>query len=285
MINLVEKIHGGCEMYKLIACDVDETLLSLDNTVSKRNIEAIQKATELGVKFVLATGRGFPTVQETLKDIGLYDRKDHFVISFNGGAVTENKDNKILHYCGIDFDFASQMYSRGTEYDVCIHVYTLDKVYVYNYVEEERAHLETKMDVIEVFDKNLEFLRDEEIVKILYMNTDLDYLRKIEKEVAPYTENCDVSYSSNRYLEFNAKGANKGEGLAFLASHLGMNLSETIAIGDNHNDLPMLEVAGLSVGVQNMVPELKSKVNYLSKANHEEDAIHEVIEKFILKAK
>ena len=271
-------------MYKLIACDVDETLISLDNTVSKRNVKAIQKATDLGVKFVLATGRGFPTVQETLKDIGLYDKKDHYVISFNGGAVTENKDNEILRYHGIDFDFASQMYTRGTEYEVCIHVYTLDTVYVYNYVEEERAHLETKMDVIEVFDKNLDFLKDEEIVKILYMNTDLEYLRKIEKELAPYTKNCDVSYSSNRYLEFNAKGANKGEGLAFLANHLQIDLSETIAIGDNHNDLPMLENAGLSVGVQNMVPELKEKVVYLAKANHQEDAIHEVIEKFILRA-
>lgn len=264
---------------------MDETLLSLDNTVSKRNIEAIQKATDLGVKFVLATGRGFPTVQETLKAIGLRDKKEHYVISFNGGAVTENKGNEILHYHGIDFDFASQMYTRGIEYDVCIHVYTLNDVYVYNYIEEERAHLETKMAVIEIFDKNLDFLKDEEIVKILYMNTDLDYLRKIEKEVAPYTENCDISYSSNRYLEFNAKGANKGNGLTFLANYLQIKLSETIAIGDNHNDFPMLEVAGLSVGVQNMVPELKEKVDYLTNANHEEDAIHEVIEKFILKAK
>lgn len=269
-------------MYKLIACDVDETLLSLDNTVSKRNRKAIQKATDLGVKFVLATGRGFPTVQETLKDIGLHDKEEHYVISFNGGAVTENKGNEILHYHGLDFDFASLMYTRGLEYDVCIHVYTVEDVYVYNYVEEERAHLETKMDVIEVFDKDLDFLKDEEIVKILYMNTNVDYLRKIEKEVAPFTENCDVSYSSNRYLEFNAKGANKGAGLAFLAEHLQIDISETIAIGDNHNDLPMLETAGLSVGVQNMVPELKEKVDYLSKANHEEDAIHEVIEKFIL---
>ena len=270
-------------MYKLIACDVDETLLSLDNSVSKRNVEAIQKATDLGVKFVLATGRGFPTVQETLQAIGLHNKKGHYVISFNGGAVTENKENELLHYHGLDFGFASQMYTRGLEYDVCIHIYTLDDVYVYNYIEEERAHLETKMAVIEVFDKDLDFLKGEEIVKILYMNTDLDYLRKIEKEMTPFTENCDVSYSSNRYLEFNAKGANKGEGLTFLANHLQIDLSETIAIGDNHNDLPMLETAGLSVGVQNIVPELKEKVDYLSKANHEEDAIYEVIEKFILK--
>ena len=78
-------------MYKIIACDLDETLLSDDRTISKENIEAIQKAKELGVKFVPATGRGFNTVGGTLKDLGLYDLENEYVISYNGGAITENK--------------------------------------------------------------------------------------------------------------------------------------------------------------------------------------------------
>lgn len=269
-------------MYKLIACDLDETLLALDNTVSKKNIEAIQAADKLGVKFVLSTGRGYATVQKTLKEIGLYDKADEYVITFNGGAVVENKDNQLLYFKPITFDFASEMYKKGTEYDIGMHVYTKEEVYVYNLFEEERKHLETKMDVIEIFEDNIDFLKGQEIVKILYMNTDVSYLNEIEKEVAHMTEDSDVSYSSNRYLEFNAKGVNKGSALAFLAEHLDIAIDETIAIGDNYNDLAMLETAGLSVGVQNMVPALKEKVDYVSKASHEEDAIHEVIEKFIL---
>ena len=269
-------------MYKLIACDLDETLLSLDNTVSKKNIEAIQAADKLGVKFVLSTGRGYATVQKTLKEIGLYDKADEYVITFNGGAVVENKDNQLLHFKPITFDFASKMYKKGLEYDIAMHVYTKEDVYVYNLIEEERKHLETKMEVIEIFEDNIDFLKDQKIVKILYMNTDVAYLNQIEEDVKYLTEDSDVSYSSNRYLEFNAKGVNKGSALAFLAEYLGIDISETIAIGDNYNDLAMLETAGLSVGVQNMVPALKEKVDYVSKASHEEDAIHEVIEKFIL---
>lgn len=271
-------------MYKLIACDLDETLLSLDNTVSEKNVAAIQKADKLGVKFVLSTGRGYATVQKTLKEIGLYDKENEFVISFNGGAVTENKGNQLLHFHGISFEFASAMYKRGLYYDVCMHVYTQEDVYVYNLNEAEREHLETKMEVTEIFDDNIDFLKDQEIVKILYMNTDRKYLEKIEEEVKDLTENSDVSYSSNRYIEFNDEGVNKGAGIAFLADHLGIAIEETIAIGDNYNDLAMLEVAGLSVGVQNMVPELKGKMDYVAKATHEEDAIHEVIEKFIFNA-
>lgn len=269
-------------MYKLIACDLDETLLSLDNSVSQKNIEAIQEADKLGVKFVLSTGRGYATVQKTLKEIGLHDKAAEYVITFNGGAVVENKDNQILYFKPISFDFASTMYKKGLEYNIGMHVYTKEEVYVYNLIEEERKHLETKMEVIEIFEDNIDFLKDQDIVKILYMNTDVPYLNKIEKEVAHLTEESDVSYSSNRYLEFNAKGVNKGTALIFLADYLGIDIGETIAIGDNYNDLSMLEQAGLSVGVQNMVPALKEKMDYISKASHEEDAIHEVIDKFVL---
>src|SRR5690625_4379693 len=269
-------------MYKLIACDLDETLLNIDNQVSQRNIEAIKRADALGVKFVLATGRGYSTVQGTLQEIGLHDLEDEYVISFNGGAVTENKDNKLLHLQGISFDFASELYRRGLDYDVCIHVYTKEDVYVYNYVEEERAHLETKMEVIEIFDKDIDFLKDEEIVKVLYMNTDRDYIQQIEEEIKDITQDSDITYSSNSNIEINDNRVNKEAGITFLADHLGIDIEETIAIGDNFNDWPMLETAGLSVGVQNMVPELKERVDYVTEANHNEDAVAEVIEKFIL---
>ena len=135
-------------MYKIIACDLDETLLSDDRTISKENIEAIQKAKELGVKFVPATGRGFNTVGGTLKDLGLYDLENEYVISYNGGAITENKGSKLLHFEGISFEKASELYKRGLDYDVCIHVYTKDMVYAYKYVQETK--LFTTLDLITV---------------------------------------------------------------------------------------------------------------------------------------
>ena len=91
-----------------------------------------------------------------------------------------------------------------------------------------------------------------------------------------------IEHGLSLYIEFNDKGVNKGAGITFLADHLDLEISQTIAIGDNFNDFPMLETAGLSVGVQNMVPELKEKMDYVTEANHNESAIAEVIEKFIL---
>ncbi len=92
----------------------------------------------------------------------------------------------------------------------------------------------------------------------------------------------DVSYSSNRYIEFNQKGVNKGSGLLTLAKLLGIRQEETIAIGDNFNDLSMILAAGLGVGVQNTVEDMKPLCDVITEATNNEGAVAEVIERYIL---
>jgi Cof subfamily protein (haloacid dehalogenase superfamily) len=269
-------------MYKIIACDLDETLIRTDRTISDKDKEAILKAKELGVKFVPATGRGFNSVQGTLKELGLYDLENEYVISYNGGAITENKGNKLLHFEGIPFELAQEFYRRGLDYDVCIHIYTKDMVYAYNYVQEEIDYLAGRMEVTEIFDRNIDFLKGQDIVKALYMNTDFAYLKKIEEDLKDITQNVDVSFSSNRYIEFNHQGVNKGQGLLSLAELLGVKREETIAIGDNYNDLSMIKAAGLGVGVQNSAEGMKKDCDYITQATCNENAVAEVINKFVL---
>lgn len=272
-------------MYKLLAIDLDETLLTTEKTVSKRNVEALQKADAMGVRIVIATGRGIVTVQDTLEAIGFDDKENEYVISFNGGAVTENKGTEFLYTDGLSFEFANELYQRGLNYDVCMQVYTKEDIFAYNYVEEERAYLEPDIQVTEIFDENLDFLKDTEIIKILFMNLDPAYLEKIEADLADLTVDSDVSYSSGRYIEFNHKGVNKGAALEFLADRLGIEMSETLAIGDNYNDWSMFKVAGLSVGVANMVDELRDEVDYISDKTNDEDAVAAITEKFIFNPK
>lgn len=269
-------------MYKLIACDLDETLLTTDKEVSETNKEAIRKVEEAGIKFVIATGRGIEDVKTTSAAIDQDGREGEYVISFNGGAVTENKENEFLFTNPLTFEFADELYQIGQKYDVSIHVYTKEDLYIYNYKDAERAHLEPEIEVIETFEKDLDFLADEEIIKIIFMNEDHDYLEKIESDLSEILGDCDVSYSSNRYLEFNRKGANKGAALEYLAAHLGIAMSETLVIGDNFNDHSMFKVAGLSVGVENMREELREEVDYITEATNDEHAVAEVIDRFIL---
>ena len=273
---------GVIMMYKIIACDLDETLLDDRHEVSARNVQAIQKARELGVHFVPATGRGYNSIGNTLQDLGLQEKQDEYVISFNGGAITENKDSRLMELSGISFEEAREIFARGLNYDVCIHIYTQHEVYVYNFVQSERDYLAGHMEVKEIFAHDIEFLRGQEIVKALYMNTDQEYLRRIESELKDVTGDMDVSFSSNRYIEFNRRGVNKGKGLLKLAELLGVDPADTIAIGDNFNDLSMLRAAGLGIGVRNAAEGIRDYCDFITQATNNEHAIAEVIEKFVL---
>ena len=270
--------------YKLIACDLDETLLNDNHFVGKKNHDAILKARkEYGVKFVPATGRGFMQIQTELAKLGLKDIEDEYVISFNGGALSENKGNRIIEFNGLSFDKMKEIFEAGLNFDVCQHIYTPDKLYVFNLSESEKerlAHL--KLDVIYPKENNVDFLKDTPVAKILYQNTDVPYLMSLENKLKSITDGCvAISYSSNRYMEFNAIGVNKGQGLIDLANKLGIDIKDTIAVGDNYNDLSMLKVAGLSVGANNAVDDVKAICDYVTKANNNEGVVDELIRRYI----
>lgn len=269
-------------MYKLVACDLDETLLCMDRTITDANKKAIHALKEKGIRFVPCSGRGYATIDVTLKELGLYDLADEYVISFNGGAITENHNHRLLFKQGISYEMADALYQRGLQYDVCIHVYTMEDVYVYNLVPSEKEFLHNRMDVIETDAKDLSFLKGQEIVKILYMNTDFSYLKKIEKETADLTGDADVSFSSNRYIEFNKKGVTKGAGLRKLAEILGIDLKDTVAIGDNFNDLAMIQAAGLGACVANAVPDLKPYCDAVAQHTNDESGVAEIISRYVL---
>ncbi len=269
-------------MYRIIVCDLDETLLGPDKKVSKRNREAIKLARDKGVKFVPTTGRGYFSVENTLKELQMYDAENEYVISYNGGIITENKSNRLLHFEGLPFGLAEMLYKKGLSYDVCIHVYTKDTGYICNISQSEREYTSGRVDYTEVSANDLSFLKGQDVVKLLYMNKDKAYLQQIEKELSPYAGELEISYSSNRYIEFNRKGVSKGNGLLVLAKLLGVPQKDTIAIGDNLNDLSMIKAAGLGVGVRNTLEEMKPLCDVITKAAYDENAVAEVIEKYVL---
>lgn len=270
--------------YKLIASDMDETLLNDQHSICQRNIDLIMKAKEKGVKFVPATGRGFMSIQHDLKTLGLYDQLGEYVISFNGGALTENKDNRLMYFQGLSFEKTKEIFEFGLHCDVCQHVYTKDKLYVFNLSESEAQRIKNqKVECIIMNENSIDFLKNTPISKILYQNTDVPYLMSLEPQMKHIWEGeCAVSYSSNRYMEFNKIGVDKGNGLIHLAEILGIDIADTIAVGDNYNDMPMLAVAGLSVAAANAVDEVKKACDITTDADNNEGVIAEIIEKYIL---
>ena len=270
--------------YQLIACDLDETLLNKDHGITQRNIDMIHKARALGVKFVPATGRLFTGVKDVLKDLGLDNQEDEYVISANGGILTENKDFRILELCGLTFEKAKELFEFGKQFNICIQIHALENIYMYNLNEDEHQRVLNQGVSFEILkDENIDYLKDKKIIKVLYQTTDVAYLESIEPLLKPLTEGeVSISYSSSRYMELNQLGINKGQGLKDLAKLLNIPIEATIAIGDHYNDEPMLKVAGLSVAANNAIDDIKAICDYTTAADHNEGVVAEVIEKFIL---
>lgn len=274
------------KMYKMILSDLDETLL-VQHHVPLVNQEAIHKARNKGVKFVPATGRAFNMIGEILKEIGTYQMENEYSICFNGGLIVENKENHILHFKGLEFKQAQELFELGARFDVCVLVFTLDCCYIFNADPQEiQRKIDQKANFKVIDDYNMDFLENDSIAKILFERRDMNYLKAVEQEIHPYIEGkVAASYSSNRYLELNALGVDKGYGLRWLAHYLGVDTKDVIAIGDNYNDTAMIEEAGLGICVQCASDDIKEIADYVTVHDYDQGAVKEIIDKFILEDK
>lgn len=271
-------------MYKLIAIDLDETLFNAQHKIDDENKKAIALAIEKGIKIVPCSGRGPGFLGTLYDDLGINNEQEYSILC-NGAIVIENHTSNIISCSPLAYEKALELFAFGRSKDLCVQIFTPDKVYVYFADEEEREVIKHFGDNIIFLDTDeTAFLKDEVIIKVLFEKPDsLAYLQTLEEELKPLTEgHITVSFSSNRYLELNALGIHKGIGLLSLANHLGIDISETIGVGDNYNDLGLLEDAGLGVAVQNAIAPVKAIADVVTIADHNQSAIAEVIYEYVL---
>ena len=271
--------------YKLVVSDLDGTLLS-NFHVPNSNKSSIQRIREKGTKFCIATGRTIQSTKNILKEITNYNEENEYSILFNGCVIIENKNNKVLFFKGIDFEISNKLFEIGKKYDVMLLVYSIDNCYVWKSYEKEIERQKSYEELLTFMDDlNINFIKEKniQITKIVFVNEDHNYLLKIKEELDKIFGNeISISTSANMYLEINAKNVNKGNALEWLANYLKIDMKETIAIGDNSNDIFMIEKAGIGVCVKNGIDIIKNKANYVTEKTNDEGAVKEVLDKFVL---
>lgn len=270
-------------MYKLITSDMDETLLSDKKVITPATVAAIKRASAAGVYFVPNTGRSFNSIQDNLIQLGLSQKPDQYVISYNGAAIIENQQNRVLQVNALPYEIVEQLFKIGINEHLCIHVYTVDKLYIWNMNDNETDYLNGRVTGWKLMhEDSLKFLQQTPITKIIF-NIEAEAQRLSMQD---YVEkNVDfalnISFSSDRYIEFNDPSADKGQAVLALAAKLGIKPSEVIAVGDNSNDLPMIKAAGLGVSVANGRDFVQAAANYVTQADNNHDPLAEIINKFI----
>lgn len=275
-------------VYKMLVSDLDETLLNDDGTVHADNLAAIKTAVAHGFKFVPNTGRSFNSVQALLKTLGLYDQAGQYVISYNGAAIVENKDNQVLLTRGMDRELAAQIFRAGLVNDqVDVHIYTVDTLFIYNISPTDKQYMAERGVPYELMaSDDLAFLANEQpVMKVIFEHPDQAVREQIRDAVlaAVGADAVEATFSSSRYVEFNTKGVDKGSASLLLGEKLGIQRDEIIAAGDNNNDLKMLTAVGLGVSVANGIPAVREAAAVVTERTNNEGAIAEILEKYVLK--
>jgi hypothetical protein len=265
-------------MFKLIAIDMDDTILNRDLLIMEKTLLKINEAKKLGVKIVLSSGRSSKSMLSYIHK----HRFDEFFISFNGALLTNANSNEILFDKKVEQKYVHQLVDISREYNINMQMYYKDNIYVEKYNEktmryEKLSGIEAKL----VDDlKRVPFTGS---IKVLF-NHNHEELFKLKPLVEErFGDNLNIFFSKPHYLEFLNKEANKGLALMALARHLNINANEIIAIGDSFNDVSMIEYAGIGVAMANAHPLVKQKANYVTSKDHNNDGVAEVIDKYILK--
>ncbi|PRX28621.1 hypothetical protein BX659_11248 [Orenia metallireducens] len=264
--------------YKLIAIDMDDTLLPSGLSISARTKEAIKAAEDKGVKVLIATGRMFSSALPHLKEMGLHGE----VITYNGALVKEiDSANTILHK-PVDLVSAHKIIDIVKKEDLHLNIYLDDILYV-NKLGAEADYYEQISGIKPVLIKDdLNDFLESPSTKLLIVEEDIEKADAIEESLEKeFGDILNITRSKPKFIEIINKEVSKGNTLAQIVEDLGLSSEEVIAVGDSFNDLEMIEYAGLGVAVANAREKIKERADYITKSN-DEDGVAELIEKFIL---
>lgn len=277
-------------MIQLILSDLDETLLNDDGTIHPENIAAIQAFTQNGGYFVPNTGRSYKSVYGTLAQLGL-NKTTQYVVSYNGGAIVAiapDGQEEIVVEHGMSLTLAQKIFDLGQVNDVVdTHVYTRDNLYIYNIsATDQRYMTERQVPYTEITTTDLSFMANEgPVMKVIFEHPDPAVQQAIADAVtAVVGDEVLVTFSSNRYVEFNPKGVDKGVTGLELADILGVARDDTAAIGDNLNDAAQIKAAGVGVAVANAKPEIKALADVVLTTTNNEAAVADFIQHYAQKS-
>ena len=289
-------------MYKLVAIDLDGTLLNSYGEVSENTKEEIKKAIENGVEVVLASGRPISSVEDLANEL----QANHYLISGNGAIVYDMHKKEVVYDRFLSKEQVLNIVKICEENSIYYNIYTENEVLTkslnYNTLfyysenthkqEEKRTNINILTDVYDYILKsnNQKYLKvtvcDQSqiifasIIKKLRTINDIDVLdvaHMSKKIIKAGTEEVLVEYC---YTEITNKNVNKWTALEYIMKEKNIDRSEVVAIGDNINDKEMIEEAGLGVAMGNSTPAIKEVANVEVGTNNEE-GVRETFQKYI----
>lgn len=285
-------------MYKFVAIDIDGTLLNSKSELTERTKEVLKKATEKGVYVVLTSGRLTDSVKNFCDEIGA----NKYFIAENGASIINLQTNQLEYSKYISKDVINKVLDVCEENNIYYMVYTNKELIVKNikymtmffYKQNYNPNARIKTivagrdyinEVTDNFTKLMICDEDRSIYNSIVAK--LNKLPEVDVSPVPHisTKKLDVDGEKTviqySYADICAKGTNKWNAIKELTNRLGIRDEEIIAIGDNINDIKMIENAGLGVAMENGSPHVRAMADIIAPSNNN-DGVAYIVEKYVL---
>jgi len=272
--------------YKLLAIDLDKTLLNNEHRVSKRNYLALKKCKEMGLYVILASGREVETIDRFSDELGIYDP----IIACVGAIVCGEKQHgkrELLYHKPLPVGIVDEVMEFTKAMGWCLTVHYPDKIlalkqdkYTDIYHNQTGATFTFVSDLYEIISGSqptkLIIVVDADIREDVYQQ----FLKK-------WGDKANITKTNPEYVEVNAKGVDKGVALIELCRILDIPISQTMAFGDNYSDLPMLTVSGGKILMDNASDDIKSELkekfsDLIIAPSNEDDGVAYIIESLLI---
>ena len=266
-------------MIRLIATDLDDTLLDASAALTERTRRALDAAMAAGCGITLSSGRMMEAMLPFAKGIGV----NAPMLLYNGALVYDHNTDETLFAPRIPFETALGIVKLAEDMGYYIQLYPGKGYYCTEILDRTRAYArQIHVDAIPVHMPMAQWLEQNpaDMQKMLIIDTPegADRIQAALGEAFPRGA-CYLK-SKPHYLEIAPEGVNKGESLGFLARHLGLTPDEVMAFGDGQNDVPMLEYAGYGYAMANACPQALACTDLIAPPNTE-DGVAQVIEKYL----
>lgn len=282
-------------MVKLIASDLDGTIIDKNNDIFNDNLNAINAINKKNIPFVVCTGKTYSIYKDLCSSFNA-----SYGIFGNGTSIIDLKNGKKIYEKLLEISDVRRIIELAKSYNLHVHIYTNNHI-----ITEELLYLDLrnyKLQKKHIYNNELSFKIVPDLLKYVQRNninvskvviSNTSSLAPLKKEIEN-TLNVDIfnikKYGKFKdkiinkeyeYLDIIPKNVNKGTALEYLGNYLNIDKKDILAVGDNLNDLSLLKNAGVGIAVNNAYSELKQIANYTTKNPVEKGGFAEAVYKFV----
>ncbi|MBS9336697.1 Cof-type HAD-IIB family hydrolase [Fructobacillus papyrifericola] len=266
---------------KLISIDIDGTLLNDNREITPAVKAAVQLASEQGIYVVITTGRPATGVKKVIEELGLVS-ENQYVITHNGGMAQSTDHSKMVYHESLPWELFKEAEAFAMTQGAYLQIESDE--YAYTMAREQNVFVSQENYVVQLPLKVVDSIADMQAVPFVkaMLIGEKDFIDGVQKKVPEdLLEKANVVRSTPNNLEFMNRDASKGAAMLALAKELGIEKDETMAIGDQENDVTMIRQAGIGVAMGNAVAMIQEAADVQTTDNNH-DGVAEAIKKYAL---